>query len=117
MIRRTAMFLPLLAASLALAQCAPPPAPVGQTRADAAALAACRERADEVYDRTHRDTIYTISNRDTPYSANYAPSVGRGLSDRFGRDNMVRDCVRNSGAEDDRTATAPDTRPTAPAKP
>ena len=99
---------------LALAQCAPPPPPVGQTRADAATLAACREHADAVYDRNHRDTIYTISSRDTPYSANYTPGVmDRGLPQRFGHENMVRDCVRNTGTETDRTAPR-DSAPTTP---
>ena len=65
------------------------------------------------YDRTHRDTIYTISSRDTPYSANYAPGIDRGLSDRFRRDNLVRDCVRNSGAVSDPSVTPQ----AAPAKP
>jgi hypothetical protein len=97
----------LLLPVLALAQCTPPPAPVSsQQKADAATLAACREHADAVYDRTHRDTIYTISSRDSPYSANYTPGVvDRGLPQRYGRDNMVRDCVRNTGTETDRTPT------------
>jgi hypothetical protein len=95
------MFI-LLLPMLALTQCAPPPPPVGQARADAATLAACREHADAVYDRTHRDTIYSISSRDSPYSANYTPGVtDRGLAQRFGRDNMVRDCVRNTGTGTD----------------
>jgi hypothetical protein len=103
----------LLLPMLALAQCSPPPPRVGQTRADAATLAACREHADAVYDRNHRDTIYTISSRDTPYSANYTPGVmDRGLPQRFGHENMVRDCVRNTGTETDRTS--PDSAPATP---
>lgn len=104
--------LPLLPALLALAACAAPPPPVslgsagesaGQTRADAAVRAACREHADAVYERQNRDTIYTISSRDTPYSANYTPGVmDRGLSQRYARDNMMRDCIRNTGTETDR---------------
>ena len=102
MSRLTVLFLPMLA----LAQCAPPPPPVGQTKADAATMAACREHADAVYDRNHRDTIYTISSRDSPYSANYTPGlVDRGLPQLYGRDNMVRDCIRNTGTETDRTPT------------
>lgn len=105
MSRTAALLLPLLA----LTQCAPPPPPRGQARADAATLAACREHADAAYDRTHRDTIYTISSRDSPYSANYTPGVvDRGLPQLFGRDSMVRDCVRNTGTETDRaTGGAP----------
>ena len=98
----TVLLLPMLA----LAQCAPPPPPVGQARADAQTLAACREHADTVYDRTHRDTIYTISSANSPYSANYTPGlVTRGLPQRYGFENMVRDCVRNTGADTDPTDT------------
>jgi hypothetical protein len=104
----------LLLPALSLAQCAPPPPPVGQARADAATLAACREHADAVYDRTHRDMIYSISNRDSPFSANYTPGlVDRGLAQRYDHDNMVTDCVRNTGTETDRSpSTSPP--PTAP---
>jgi hypothetical protein len=101
MSRLPMLLLPLLA----LAECSPPP-PSGQTKADAATMAACREHADAVYDRNHRDTIYTISSRDSPFSANYTPGVvDRGLPQRYGRDSMVRDCVRNTGTETDRTPT------------
>ena len=84
---------------LVLAQCAPPPPPTGQARADAAVLSACREHADQVYNRTRRDTIYTISTRDSPFSANDTSTgvVDRGLAQRYGHENMVRDCVRNTG--------------------
>jgi len=106
MSRPTALLLPMV---LALAYCAPPPAPVGQTRADAATVAACREHAEEVYNRQHRDTIYTITSRDTPFSANDSRGVvDNGLSQRYVHVNMVRGCVRNSGIEADRAAaTAP----------
>src|SRR5215472_791234 len=97
----------LLLPALALAQCAPPPPPTGQARADAATLAACREHADEVYSRTRRDMIYTIPSGNSPFSANYTPGVvDRGLAQRYDHENMVRDCVRNTGTETDRSATA-----------
>ncbi len=102
MIRLTVLLLP----AVALLQCAPPPPPTGQARADAATLAACREHADQVYDRNNRDTIYTISNRNLPFSANTSSGViDRGLAQRYARDNMVRDCVRNTGTETDRSPT------------
>jgi len=50
-------FVTLLPVLLAVAACEPPPPPTAQARADAATLAACREHADAVYDRTHRDSI------------------------------------------------------------
>lgn len=102
---------------LALTQCAPPPPPVGQARADAATLTACREHSDAVYDRTHRDTIYSIPSTNSPYSANYTPGVvDRGLPQRYGYENMTRDCVRNTGTETGRTPTAT-TTPTTPPPP
>jgi hypothetical protein len=103
MSRPTVLLLPILI----LAQCAPPPEPTGQERADAATMTACREHADAVYDRTHRDSIYSITSRDSPFSANYTPGVvDRGLPQRYGRDNMVTDCVRNTGTETSRTPSA-----------
>jgi len=97
MSRSVIQLVPVL---LALACCAPPPPPTGQARADAATLAACRQHADAVYDRVHRDTIYTIPSTNTPYSANYTPGlVDRGLAQRYAHDDMVRDCVRNTGTE------------------
>jgi len=90
------------------------PSDAGQTRADAATWAACRSHADEVYNRQRRDTIYTINSRNSPFSGNDSTTgiADRGLSERYGRENMIRDCVRNTGAEADRTAAA---RPAAPA--
>ena len=121
MSRRAALLLPVL---LALGQCAPPPPPVGQARADAATLTACREHADAVYDRQHRDTIYSIPSGNTPYSANYTPGlVDRGLPQRFGYENMTRDCVRNTGTETNRSQTngtetnSTETAPPPPGKP
>ncbi len=100
MIRRAFFVLPLLA----LAQCEPPPAPTGQAKADAATLSACREHANAVYDRQNRDQIYSITNRDVPFSTSYAPgATDRGLAARYEHDNMVNDCVRNTGTETDRS--------------
>jgi hypothetical protein len=95
-----------------LAGCAGPsgvPQGSAQSRADAQTAAACRQRADEVYNMRHRDTIYTPpSNVYTPFSADYAPGSGnRGLSRLYERDSMVSDCERNTGTEGDRTAPGP----------
>jgi hypothetical protein len=96
----------LLLSVLALAQCTPPPPPTGQAKADAATLTACREHADQVYNRNNRDAIYTISNRDTPFSANTSSGItDRGLAQRYANENLVRDCVRNTGTETDRSPT------------
>jgi hypothetical protein len=99
--RLTVVLLPVLA----LAQCTQPP-PVGQSRADAETLAACRGHADDVYNHTRRDAIYTISSRDTPFSANYTPGVtDRGLAQRFDHEKLIRDCVRNTGTETSRSTS------------
>jgi len=104
-----------LALIVLLAACAGPgPQPGGaQVQANAATAAACRQRADQVYNMRHRDTIYAPpSDINTPFSANYAPGIGdRGLSDVFERDSMVSDCVRNTGAEGDRTPEQQGTLP------
>ncbi len=107
MSRPTSRVLPLMILPLlALSQCAPPPPPVGQARADAETLAACRQHADDVYNRQNRNQIYTITNPNVPYSTSYAPGVtDRGLADRYAHENMVNDCVRNTGTETDRAAT------------
>jgi hypothetical protein len=90
-----------------LAGCVDPGAPPGsaQSLANAQTAAACRQRADQVYNMRHRDTIYSPpADVNTPFSAGYAPGEeDRGLSRLFERDSMVSDCVRNTGAEGDRT--------------
>jgi hypothetical protein len=107
----------LLPVLLTVAACEAPPPPTPQARADAATLAACREHADAVYDRTHRDAIYAINNRNTPYSANDAYSVvDHGLPQRYGYENMTRDCVRNTGSATDRSDRSDIAAPE-PAKP
>jgi hypothetical protein len=62
-----------------------------------------------VYDRQRRDTIYTISSRDSPFSGNDSTTgvTDRGLAQRYGRENMIRDCVRNTGIETDRSNPVP----------
>lgn len=99
----------LALASLALlAACAGPGLQFGgggQTRPSAETAAACRARADEVYNTRHREAIYAPQSQvNTPFSANYQPNVeDRGLSQLFEHDSMVSDCERNTGAEGNRT--------------
>jgi hypothetical protein len=91
--------------AFAVAACAPTPQ-TPQARAAAETDAACRQRADEAYDRQNRGEIYSITDRNVPFSANYLPDVpNRGLSQLYAHDVMVRDCVRNTGTETGRTAT------------
>ncbi len=91
-----------------LAGCALPGAPAPgspQAQANEQTAAACRQRADALYNIRHRDTIYAPASQvNTPFSANYQPGVpDRGLSDLYERDSMVSDCERNTGSEGDRT--------------
>jgi hypothetical protein len=99
--------LALALALVLVAACAvplPPPS-TGQARADAQTAAACRQRADAVYNERHRDTIYAAPPEvDTPFSGAYAPGEeDRQLSNVFERDSMLSDCERNTGAEGNRT--------------
>jgi hypothetical protein len=98
----------LVAGLALLAGCAEPgQAPVGspQAQADAATMAACRQRADQVYNVRHRDTIYAAApNVNVPSSGSYAPGAeDQNLAGIFERDSMLSDCVRNTGVEGDRT--------------
>jgi hypothetical protein len=105
--------------ALVLVACAGPQAGSHQAQADAQTAAACRQRADAVYNMRHRDTIYAPpSDVNTPFSANYGPGEeDRNLSNVFERDSMINDCERNTGAEGDRTppqnAPPPGSRPVA----
>lgn len=78
---------------------APPP-----QRAEVAAVSACRARADEVFQRQNRDQVYRVDNyntdtRDAPFGTSGLKGVtSAGLSQQYGRDNMVQDCLRSSGA-------------------
>jgi hypothetical protein len=93
-----------LMGAVALSACQGPPTS-GQARADAQTRAACRQRADQAYEQTNRGDIYSPpSPVNTPYSANYVPdSNERGLSDLFAHDQMINDCVRNTGTGTERT--------------
>ncbi len=92
-----------LAALLALAACSSPPqSSGGRARASAATLAACRQRADDVYLRQNRDEIYRAdtyvgSTRDSPF-AGYGQSgiTSAGLSGRYARDNIQEACLNNT---------------------
>lgn len=115
---------PLALVLALLAGCALPGAPPPgspQAQANAQTAAACRQRADDLYNIRHRDTIYAPASQvNTPFSANYQPGVpDRGLSQLYEHDSMVRDCERNLGAEGDRTPDqgTPPPGPPTPARP
>ena len=91
--------------SPALFRSATGPGGAQSSRADAATQAFCRQRAEEVYTSRNRGALYQSDSRDSPFSASYVPSVtSRGLSDRYAMDEMVADCIRNTGERSNPTA-------------
>jgi hypothetical protein len=96
--------LGLLAAAVVLSACDIGP-PGGQAQANAATVAACRQRAEQAYEQQNRGQIYSPASQvNTPYSGSYLPdNTNRGLSDVFAHDRMVSDCVRNTGTGAERT--------------
>jgi hypothetical protein len=88
-------------AALAASACSfgPPP-----TRADLAAQSACRERADEVFQRQNRDQVYRVDayrtdTRDAPFATSGLKGVtSAGLGQQFSRDTMLDNCLRGTGA-------------------
>jgi hypothetical protein len=101
----------LLAAAM-LCGCEAPAPLRGQAQADAATVAACRQRANQIYDQQNRGAIYSPqSQSNTPFSANWTPEVpNRGLSAQFGFDRSVNDCIRNTGTGTDRNVPAKNPR-------
>ncbi len=95
-----------------------PPAPTPEQRASQAAVAACRQRADDVFARQNRAAIFN-DRMDDPRSGGYVSGITtRGLSERFAWDNQVQDCVRNQGAATDTgPGFAPNPAPTNAAAP
>ncbi len=89
----------LLAGSLVHCASRTPP-----THRDVAALAACRQRADEVYQKQNRAELYrsdefATSSRDAPFASTGLPGITtRGLSGEYARDVLVDDCLNASGA-------------------
>jgi hypothetical protein len=100
--------LGILLGAIALSACDAGP-PTGQSRADAATQAACRQRAEQAYEQQNRGQIYSPASQvNSPYSGNYVPDVtNRGLSDVFAHDRMVSDCVRNTGTGAERAPPGP----------
>ncbi len=79
--------------------------PSGQARADAQTVAACRQRAEQVYDIRHRGDIYSPPPQvDAPFSSNYAPgTLDQNLAALHEHDELINDCIRNTGTETSRS--------------
>src|SRR4051794_39120221 len=110
----------ILAGATTLSACSPAPQSP-QARADSETLAACRQRAEDVYRQQNRGDIYSpASSVNTPFSSNYVPGIpDRGLSQIYAHDRIVSNCVRNTGtgAERSPAPTAPSPVPPPPAAP
>jgi hypothetical protein len=117
---RHTILLAALAVPVLLAGCNAQP----QTRSGAAAQAACRQRADEVYLMQNRGEIYradqyATSTRDAPYASSGVVGVtSSGLSGRYARDSLLSDCLSGNhpaGPVTPGEAPAPGTSPAGPA--
>jgi hypothetical protein len=101
----------LVLGTLVLSGCGDQPPLSRQGQADASTQSACRERAEAVYDQQNRGQIYSpsaASQMNTPFSASYVPvQADRGLSQIFAHDQMISDCVRNSGTGAERSQPPP----------
>lgn len=101
--------LSLLAFLVLLSACGEGAPVSGQAQADAQTRAACRERAEEIYNQQNRAEIYSPPpSVNTPFSNNYMSGVpDRGLADLYTHDKLVADCIRNTGTGADRSAGQP----------
>lgn len=83
--------LSLIGVALALAACQSPPP---RTPVEAATLAACRERVDQVYRQQNRVDLSRREERDTPFASTYNSGItSRGLSARFDRGQQIAACT------------------------
>jgi hypothetical protein len=84
-----------------------------QSHADRATLDACRDHASQVFDRNHRADIYSINQTGLPYSGSYVPgNQTNTLAAQYQNDQIIDDCVRNTGTQVNREDTAPPAQPT-----
>lgn len=95
---RFAAWIGALLGAAAVSGCQTSPV-TGQAAADAQTRVACRQRAEQIYSEQNRAAIYSPQSQvNTPQSGNYTPVVtDRGLSDLFANNQMVSDCIRNTG--------------------
>ncbi len=95
----TARMAGLVSLTLALACCAPAPAPDALPTVDQAARAACRQQAEQSFAIRNRSDLYKPEyGRDSPLSGQAAPSIDRGLVDRYSYGQDYQDCLRSRGA-------------------
>jgi hypothetical protein len=114
---RHAAFRSAVLAALALAGLAACATPFGGTASRGTVspktMAACRQRADAVFDQQNRDAVYradmyAASQRDAPFGgAGMAGNPSSGLSDRYARDTILDDCLNGTTSGADVTTGAP----------
>lgn len=81
---------------LSLAGCGFPPP---QSETERAAADGCRDDANRIYNAQNRYQLSERPSPDTPFSGSTPPPLpSDGLSDRFGYDQMVSNCLRHSEA-------------------
>ncbi|MCL2427609.1 MAG: hypothetical protein FWD12_00075 [Alphaproteobacteria bacterium] len=81
-------------ATTLLVACNPPP-PSPESRANQATLAACRQRADQVFRTQNRGALFTQDSLAAQSGVFNQGISNQGLSDRFSWDSQVADCVRS----------------------
>lgn len=80
-----------------LASAGPPPSAPGG-RPSPAAVAACRQRADEIYLKQNRALLSERNQSLSPYSSTGLPdNPAQGLGELYGRGQNFTDCLRNYG--------------------
>jgi hypothetical protein len=91
-----------------------------RSHTDQATLSACRSYASQAYDRQTRGTIYSITPNGLPYSNNYIyGSQINTLAAQYANENLIDDCIRNTGTTIDRNnpdSAKPIAEPPAPSR-
>jgi hypothetical protein len=83
-------------ALLAVSGCGFPPP---QSGAERAASNDCRDDANRIYNAQNRYLLSERDSPDTPFSGSTPPPLpSDGLSERYGYDQMVSDCLKHSNA-------------------
>lgn len=104
-----ALLVPLAAAACTGGRSSPGTSAGGSsTRADPQVAAACRSRADAVYNQQNRADLSRRDERDTPFSSSRNSGItSAGLGQLYGRDRMIASCVATSGAPSPDASTGP----------
>jgi hypothetical protein len=87
------------ASAFALLSCAGCSFPPPQSGAERAAASDCREDANRIYSAQNRYLLSERDSPDTPFSGSTPPPLpSDGLSEKYGYDEMVSDCLKRSSA-------------------